>query len=74
MVQTNWSRHNKYYRHLGIPNAIPLVTHGAPQAEGSSVDANWVLVIDDATDVIAADFEDMATGLNHPVLWYDPDH
>jgi fibronectin type 3 domain-containing protein len=51
----------------GILNAIPLVTHGAPQAEGSNVDANWILVIDDATDVLAADFEDMATGANHPV-------
>ena len=56
----------------GIPNAIPLVTHGAQQAEGTSVDANWVLVIDDSTDVIAADFEDMATGLNHPVLGVTP--
>jgi hypothetical protein len=56
----------------GIVNAIPLVTHGAPEAEGSSVEANWVLVIDDATDVIAADFEDMATGLNHPVLGTTP--
>ncbi len=52
----------------GIPNAIPLVTHGSPQTEGSNVDANWMLVIDDTNDVIAADFEDMATGLNHPVF------
>ncbi len=51
----------------GVAAAIPLVTHGSPQDDGSNVDANWVLVIDDATDVIAADFEDMATGLNHPV-------
>ena len=51
----------------GILNALPLVTHGAPQAEGSNVDANWMLLINDATDVIAADFEDMATGLNHPL-------
>ncbi|HXQ36835.1 MAG TPA: LamG-like jellyroll fold domain-containing protein, partial [Anaerolineales bacterium] len=56
----------------GIPNAIPLVTHGSPQADGSNLDANWLLVIDDATDVIAADFEDMATGLNHPVLGTTP--
>ncbi len=51
----------------GIPNAIPLVTHGAPQADGSNVDANWILAIDDTNDVLAADFEDMATGANHPV-------
>ena len=56
----------------GISNAIPLVTHGAQQAEGSNVDANWVLVIDDATDVIAADFEDMALGTNHPILGVTP--
>jgi VCBS repeat-containing protein len=51
----------------GIVNALPLVTHGSPQGDGSNVDANWLLVIDDASDVIGADFEDMATGLNHPV-------
>lgn len=56
----------------GIPNAIPLVTHGAPQAEGSNMDANWLLAIDDDTDVIAADFEDMATGANHPVYGVTP--
>ncbi len=56
----------------GIANAIPLVMHGAPEAEGSSVDANWILAINDATDVIAADFEDSATGLNHPVLGTTP--
>ena len=56
----------------GITNALPLVTHGAPEADGSNVDANWVLVIDDTNDVIAADFEDMATGLNHPVYGTTP--
>ena len=45
----------------GIANAIPLVTHGASDADGSAIDANWMLVIDDATDVLAADFEDMAS-------------
>ncbi|MGZ8407552.1 MAG: LamG-like jellyroll fold domain-containing protein, partial [Caulobacteraceae bacterium] len=56
----------------GIANAIPLVAHGAQQDEGGTVDANWMLVIDDASDVIAADFEDMATGLNHPVIGVTP--
>src|SRR6266540_3402182 len=51
----------------GVAAAIPLVTHGAPQAEGSNVDANWILAIDDTTDVLAADFEDMTSGANHPV-------
>ena len=56
----------------GIPDFVPLVTHGAPEADDSHVDANWVLGIDDATDVIAADFEEgdegNDPGLNHPVL------
>jgi uncharacterized repeat protein (TIGR01451 family) len=56
----------------GIANAIPLVAHGAQQSEGSTVDANWMLVIDDVTDTVAADFEDMATGLNHPVVGVTP--
>ena len=51
----------------GITSAIPLVTHGSPQDDGSNINADWILAIDDATDVIAADFEDMATGANHPV-------
>ena len=51
----------------GIPDFIPLVTHGGPQADGTNVDANWLLGIKDTGDVLAADFEDMATGLNHPI-------
>ena len=51
----------------GITSFIPLVTHGGPEGDGSNVDANWLLGINDGTDVLAADFEDMATGLNHPV-------
>ena len=56
----------------GITNALPLVTHGSPQEEGGTIDANWVLVINDDTDTIAADFEDNATGLNHPVSGITP--
>ena len=56
----------------GLLTAVPLVTHGAPQAEGSDVDANWILGINDTADVIAADFEDTATGLNHPVSGVTP--
>ncbi len=51
----------------GITTFIPLVTHGGPQADGSNVDANWLLGINDTGDVLAADFEDSATGLNHPI-------
>ena len=46
---------------------VPLVTHGAPEADGSNLDANWVLGINASGNVLAADFEDEATGLNHPV-------
>ncbi len=56
----------------GIAQFLPLVTHGGPQTEGSNVDANWLLGINDATDVLAADFEDMATGLNHPISGTTP--
>src|SRR5207253_10624083 len=52
--------------------AIPLVTKGMAQADGSNVDANYFLGINGTTRVLAADFEDMATGLNHPVLGTTP--
>jgi len=51
----------------GISSLVPLVAKGAPEADGSNVDANYVLGINTAGDVLAADFEDTATGLNHPV-------
>jgi concanavalin A-like lectin/glucanase superfamily protein/slime mold repeat-containing protein len=51
----------------GIPSLVPLVTKGAPEADGSNVDANYILGINTAGNVLAADFEDTATGLNHPV-------
>ena len=47
--------------------AIPLVTKGMAQADGSNVDMNYFLGIDGTTRVLVADFEDTATGLNHPV-------
>ncbi len=42
----------------GIPQAIPLIAKGAAEAEDTTADENFLLVIDDATDVIAADFEE----------------
>jgi VCBS repeat-containing protein len=54
--------------------AIPLVTKGMAQADGSNVDMNYFLGIDGVKRVLAADFEDMATGLNHPVQWPARDH
>ena len=50
---------------------VPLLTHGAPEAEGSNVDANWILGINTAGNVIAADFEAVddpaPTGQNVPI-------
>ena len=50
---------------------IPLLTHGAPQDENSNVDANWILGINTAGNVIAADFEAIddpaPTGQNYPI-------
>ena len=51
----------------GIASLIPLVAKGAPEADGSNVDANYILGINTAGNVLAADFEDAATGLNHPI-------
>ena len=45
--------------------AIPLLTKGLHESDGSNVDANWFLGI--AGGKLAADFEDTATGANHPV-------
>jgi hypothetical protein len=49
----------------GIASLVPLVTKGAPEAEGSNVDANYILGLNG--NFLAADFEDTANGGNHPV-------
>ena len=46
--------------------AIPLVTKGRGEADGSNVDMNYFLGINTSGTVLAADFEDAATGANHP--------
>ncbi len=51
----------------GIASAIPLVTKGRAEAEGSTVDMNYFLGIDATSGKLVGDFEDMATGGNHPV-------
>ena len=51
-------------------NAIPLVTKGMAEAEGSNVDCNWFFGIgtnNSGQAVLAADFEDFNNGLNHPI-------
>jgi hypothetical protein len=56
----------------GVTSAIPLLTKGRGEAEGSNVDMNYFLGIDSTRRVLAADFEDMFNGGNHPVLGQTP--
>ncbi len=42
----------------GITDMIPLISKGAPEAEGSTVDANYILGIQASTNFLAADFEE----------------
>ncbi len=51
----------------GVARAIPLLTKGRAEADGSNVDMNYFLGIDSTSARLVADFEDMATGANHPV-------
>src|SRR3954447_1052761 len=56
----------------GIASAIPLVTKGRAEAEGSNVDMNYFLGIDATSGKLVADFEEGVggtgpLGLNHPV-------
>ena len=47
--------------------AVPLIAKGMAEAEGGTVDMNYFLGIRSSDNVLVADFEDTATGLNHPV-------
>ena len=51
----------------GGVTAVPIVTKGRAEADGSNLDANYFLGID-ANNHLVGDFEDAATGLNHPVI------
>ena len=52
--------------------AVPLVTKGMAEVEGSNRDMNYFLGIRQSDGVLAADFEDTATGVNHPVVGVTP--
>ena len=60
----------------GITDAIPLVTHGTSQTDGTNVDENYFLGIRNSDGVLCADFEEGAggpsPGLNHPVIGVTP--
>ncbi len=46
--------------------AIPIITKGMAEGETTTQNMNYFLGIDSATNTLAADFEDTATGGNHP--------
>ena len=46
----------------------PLVAKGRGESDGSSVDMNYGLGIEASSGALAADFEDMADGSNHPIV------
>ena len=50
----------------GGVTAVPLITKGMAQADGSNLDMNYFLGIDNVKRVIVADFEDAATGAEPP--------
>jgi len=60
----------------GLASFVPLVTKGAAQGDASNVDADYVLGINTAGNVIAADFEEggagTSPGLNHPLSGVTP--
>jgi hypothetical protein len=46
----------------------PLISKGRGENDGSNIDCNYLFGIESSTGKLAADFEDMATGLNHPIV------
>ncbi|MCW0218136.1 MAG: Ig-like domain-containing protein, partial [Prosthecobacter sp.] len=56
----------------GGVSAVPLITKGRGESDGSNVDCNYFLGVRADSGVLTADFEDMATGLNHPVSGNTP--
>ncbi len=51
---------------------IPLIAKGRGESDGSNVDCNYFFGLRATDGVLAADFEDMATGGNHPVIGTTP--
>lgn len=51
---------------VGGIQVVPIVAKGRGESDGSDVDCNYAFGF--VGDVLGADFEDMATGANHPVL------
>lgn len=53
-------------------NGVPLITKGRGESDGSNVDCNYFFGLHDTQGTLAADFEDLASGLNHPVIGTTP--
>lgn len=47
-------------------SVVPIVAKGRGESDGSNVDTNYAFGF--VGDVIGADFEDMASGANHPIV------
>ena len=61
----------------GLTSAVPLISKGRNQDEGSNVDMNYFLGIDTATNALAVDFEEGPggsgpLGQNHPLVGATP--
>ncbi len=56
----------------GGVSTYPLIAKGRGEADGSNVDCNYFFGIIPGSGVLAADFEDFAAGLNHPVIGTTP--
>ncbi len=52
--------------------AVPLLTKGTGETDGDNRDVNYFLGIDAKRRVLVTDFEDMATGANHPAFGVTP--
>lgn len=56
----------------GVTTAVPLITKGRAEADGSTLDMNYFLGIRAADSVLVADYEEgtgqTSPGLNHPII------
>lgn len=52
----------------GGVSAIPLITKGRGENDSSGVNCNYFIGIEAASGKLAADFEDLNSGLNHPAV------
>ncbi|HEY8429162.1 MAG TPA: LamG-like jellyroll fold domain-containing protein, partial [Sandaracinaceae bacterium] len=55
---------------VGGIDVVPIVAKGRGEDDGSNIDTNYAFGF--VGEVIGADFEDMATGANHPVIGRTP--